>query len=84
VGPLERRHRRSESIHHQCKEILMATPLTEIREHPPSTYKTSTVGPLGGARASDLRVPTINAKKRQWWALWEVPELEIRERPPST
>jgi hypothetical protein len=37
----------------------------EIREHPPSMQKTSTAGPLGGARARDSRVPTINAKKHR-------------------
>jgi hypothetical protein len=40
--------------------------------------------PLGGAGAGDLGAPTINAKKRRRWAPWEVSELEIQERPPST
>jgi hypothetical protein len=38
-------------------------------------------GPLGGARAGDLRASTINAKKLQRRPPWEVPELEIREHP---
>jgi hypothetical protein len=41
-------------------------------------------GPLGGAGAGDPRASTINAKKRRWWVPWEVPELEMRERPSST
>jgi hypothetical protein len=41
------------------------------------------VSPLRGTDG-DLGAPTINAKKRQQQAPWEVPELEIRERPPST
>jgi hypothetical protein len=43
----------------------------------------STVEPLGGARAGDLRASTINAKKHRWRVPWEVPKLEIQERPPS-
>jgi hypothetical protein len=30
------------------------------------------VGTLGGAGAVDLGAPTINTKKHQWWAPWEV------------
>jgi hypothetical protein len=41
-------------------------------------------GPLGGVGAEDLGAPTINAKKHRRWAPWEVSELEIRERTPST
>jgi hypothetical protein len=41
--------------------------LTETREGLPSTLKTSTVGPLGGARAGDPGEPIINAKKHRWW-----------------
>jgi hypothetical protein len=51
---------------------------------PTINVKTSMIAPLGGARAVDPRVPTINAKKHRRWAPWEVPELEIQERPPST
>jgi hypothetical protein len=43
-----------------------------------------TAGALGGAGAGDPGVSTINAKKYRRRAPWEVPELEIRERPPST
>jgi hypothetical protein len=39
---------------------------------------------LGGPRAEDPGAPTINAKKRRWWAPWEVLELKIWECPPST
>jgi hypothetical protein len=42
------------------------------------------VSPLGGDRARDPGAPIINAKKRRWRAPWEVPELENRERLPST
>jgi hypothetical protein len=42
------------------------------------------VGPLGGAGVEDPGVSTINAKKRRQWAPWEVSELKIQERPPST
>jgi hypothetical protein len=45
--------------------------------------KTLTADPLGGSGAGDHRAPTINTIKCQWRAPWEVPELEIRERPPS-
>jgi hypothetical protein len=41
------------------------------------------VGPLGGGRAGDPGAPIINAKIHHRWATWEVPELEIQERPPS-
>jgi hypothetical protein len=44
--------------------------------------KTSTADPLGGARAGDMGMPTINAKKRRRRPPWEA-VLEIRERPPS-
>jgi hypothetical protein len=44
----------------------------------------SMVAPLGGAGARDPGAPIVNAKKRRWQALWEVPELEILEHPPST
>jgi hypothetical protein len=40
--------------------------------------------PLGGLRARDPEMPTINAKKHRWQAPWEVSELEILERSPST
>jgi hypothetical protein len=40
--------------------------------------------PLGGAEAGDPGAPTINARKRRRRTPWEVTELEIRERPPST
>jgi hypothetical protein len=40
--------------------------------------------PLGGGGAGDPGAPTINAKKHRWWAPWEVPQLEIRERRPLT
>jgi hypothetical protein len=40
-------------------------------------------GPLAGVDG-DPGAPTINAKKRQRQALWEVPELEILKRPPLT
>jgi hypothetical protein len=56
--------------------------ILEIRERPPSSQKTSTVAPLGGA-VRDLRAPTINAKnvdsgppRRQCRKIWE--------HPPST
>jgi hypothetical protein len=39
--------------------------------------------PLGGTRARDPGVATINVRKCQWWDPWEV-LMEIRERPPST
>jgi hypothetical protein len=39
-------------------------------------------GPVRGAGAIHPGAPTINAKKRQRRAPWEVPELEIRERIP--
>jgi hypothetical protein len=42
------------------------------------------VGPLGGAGDIDFGAPTINAKKHRWRGPWEVLELKIRERPPST
>jgi hypothetical protein len=38
-------------------------PELDIRERPPSTLRNIDGGPLGGARAIDPRVPTINAKK---------------------
>jgi hypothetical protein len=41
--------------------------------------KTWTADPLGGARA-----PTINAMKHGRRPPWEVPELEVPVRPPST
>jgi hypothetical protein len=41
------------------------------------------VGPLGGAGVEDPGVSTINAKKCQQRAPWEVPELKIQEHPPS-
>jgi hypothetical protein len=37
--------------------------------------------PLGGVRAGDPGVSIINAKKHRRRTIWEVPELEIRERP---
>jgi hypothetical protein len=40
--------------------------------------------PLGGAKTRGLEAPTINLVKRRWWAPSEVPELEVRERSPST
>jgi hypothetical protein len=43
----------------------------------------SPTAPLGGARAGDPGASTINAKKYQWWAPWEMSELDIREHPPS-
>jgi hypothetical protein len=43
----------------------------------------SAMAPLGGARAGDPGASNINAKKHQWWAPWEMPELDIREHPPS-
>jgi hypothetical protein len=56
--------------------------ILEIRERPPSSQKTSTVAPLGGA-VRDPRAPTINAKnvdsgppRRQCRKIWE--------HPPST
>jgi hypothetical protein len=58
--------------------------LTEIREHPPSTLKNFNDGPLGGAGAGDPRASTINVKKMSMVVTWEVPELEIQERPAST
>jgi hypothetical protein len=42
------------------------------------------VDPLGGAKARDPGAPTINAKKHQRWTPRVMPELENRERPPST
>jgi hypothetical protein len=42
------------------------------------------MGPLGGARHGDPGASTINIIKRRWWALWEVPELDIWEHPSST
>jgi hypothetical protein len=42
------------------------------------------VGLLGGVGARDPEAVTINARKHRWWVPWEVPELEILERPPST
>jgi hypothetical protein len=47
--------------------------------------KTLMVGPLGaGAGARGPWAPTINAVKHRRLAPWEVPELEMREHPPST
>jgi hypothetical protein len=43
----------------------------------------STAGHLGGG-AGDPGAPTINVKKRRRRAIWEVSELEIQERLPST
>jgi hypothetical protein len=40
--------------------------------------------PLGGAGAGDTGASTINTKKHRQRAPEEVPELYIRERPPST
>jgi hypothetical protein len=45
--------------------------------------ETSTTPPLGSG-VRDLRAPTFNVKKHRRWPPWEVSELEIRERPPST
>jgi hypothetical protein len=42
----------------------------------------SIAGLLGGG-ARDPGVSKINAKKHQWWATWKVPELKIRQCPPS-
>jgi hypothetical protein len=42
------------------------------------------VPPLGCAEAGDPGPPTINVRKHRWRAHWEVPELNIREHPPST
>jgi hypothetical protein len=39
---------------------------------------------LRGDRVRDPGVPTINVKKCQWQGPWEVLELEILKRPPST
>jgi hypothetical protein len=41
------------------------------------------VVPIGCAGAEDPGASTTKAKKRRQRAPWEVPELEIRERPPS-
>jgi hypothetical protein len=41
------------------------------------------VGLVGGAGARDPGMTTINARKHQRRAPWEVPELEIQKRPPS-
>jgi hypothetical protein len=41
------------------------------------------VGPLEGVEAKDPGAHTINAKKHRRRSLWEIPELEIRECPPS-
>jgi hypothetical protein len=43
-------------------------PELKIQERPPSTIRNIDDGPMGGARAEDLGVPTINAKKYRWWA----------------
>jgi hypothetical protein len=40
--------------------------------------------PLGGAGVVDPGAPTMNVNERRLRAPCEVPELEIRERPPST
>jgi hypothetical protein len=40
--------------------------------------------PLGGVEAKDTGAPTTNAKKHRRQAPWEVPELKIQERSPST
>jgi hypothetical protein len=41
------------------------------------------MSPLGGAGARDPGVFTINARKCRRQAPWEMPELGIREHPPS-
>jgi hypothetical protein len=43
----------------------------------------STVDPQGGAKAGDSGAPTINIRNVDDGPQ-EVPELKIRERPPST
>jgi hypothetical protein len=43
-------------------------PELKIQERPPSTIRNVDDGPLGGAGAEDLGVPTINTKKYQRWA----------------
>jgi hypothetical protein len=53
--------------------------VSPLRERSPSTLETSTTGPLGGAKAGDPEVSTINARKHQRWAPWEVPELVVRD-----
>jgi hypothetical protein len=54
----------------------------EIRKHPPSTLKNVDGVPPGGADG-DSGASTINAKKCQQWARWDVLP-EIQEHPPST
>jgi hypothetical protein len=49
-----------------------------------SQDKASTTDSLGGAEVGDPGATTINIKKFRRRPPWEVPELEIRERPPST
>jgi hypothetical protein len=43
-------------------------PEMKIQEHPPSTLRNINGEPLGDAGAKDSGAPTINAKKRRWWA----------------
>jgi hypothetical protein len=43
-------------------------PELEVRECPPSTLRNIDDGPPIGAGAAGRGAPTINAKKRRWWA----------------
>jgi hypothetical protein len=55
----------------------------EIWECTPSALRNIDDIPLGGARAREPGASAINAKKHRRRGPWEVPELEIREHPPS-
>jgi hypothetical protein len=53
-APPGRGYQRSESVHHQCKKRRRRGPweaVLEVQECPPSTQKTSTVGPCGEIRS---------------------------------
>jgi hypothetical protein len=58
-------------------------PKLKIWERPPSTLRNVDGRPPGFVGARDSGVPTINAKKRQWRALWEVPKLALGLRARS-
>jgi hypothetical protein len=47
-------------------------PEAKVRERPPSTLRNIDSGSPGGARAGDLGVPTINAKKVNGRPPWRV------------
>jgi mannose/fructose/N-acetylgalactosamine-specific phosphotransferase system component IID len=76
--------------HHQRCKTSMMSPLGDVGVRGPgastiNAVKTSMAGPLSGAGAGGPRAPTINVVKTLMvGSPWAVPELEIRERPPST